>query len=105
MRTFIFVSASLIALAGAAAADPVPAGTSDVERAFGMGWDSFDRPINPATRDANGNRVIVNGRIVAPAEAALRLHDRHSPRYAICADRSLRSHRSDHSDDRNGCAR
>lgn len=63
MRTFIFVSASLIALAGAAAADPVPAGTSDVERAFGMGWDSFDRPINPATRDANGNRVIVNGRI------------------------------------------
>ncbi|MBX3430027.1 MAG: holdfast anchoring protein HfaA [Hyphomonadaceae bacterium] len=28
-----------------------------------MGYDSFDTPINPATRDENGNRTIVNGRI------------------------------------------
>ncbi|MEZ6024353.1 MAG: holdfast anchoring protein HfaA [Hyphomonadaceae bacterium] len=53
----------LAAFATAAAADPIPSGTSDVERAFGMGWDSFDAPINPATRDASGNRVVVNGRI------------------------------------------
>lgn len=49
--------------AGAAFADPIPAGTSDVERPFGMGWESFDAPISAASRDANGNRVIVNGRM------------------------------------------
>ena len=26
-----------------------------------MGWDNFDTPINPSTRDENGNRVIING--------------------------------------------
>jgi holdfast attachment protein HfaA len=61
LRTFIFISALLVA--GPAFADPIPGGTSDVERPFGMGWESFDTPINPSTRDANGNRVIVNGRI------------------------------------------
>jgi holdfast attachment protein HfaA len=28
-----------------------------------MGWEGFETPINPATRDENGNRVIVNGRM------------------------------------------
>lgn len=50
-------------LATPAFADPIPAGTGDVERAFGMNWESFDTPINPSTRDANGNRTIVNGRM------------------------------------------
>lgn len=63
VRTFIITAAALIAFTGAAAADPTPSGTSDVERPFGMGWDNFDTPINPSTRDANGNRVIVNGRM------------------------------------------
>ncbi len=61
MRTFIIISAALIATP--ALADPIPNGTGDVERAFGMNWESFDRPINPSTRDANGNRTIVNGRM------------------------------------------
>jgi holdfast attachment protein HfaA len=51
-----------LCFAGAAAADPIP-GTSDVERPFGMGYDNFDTPINPSSRDENGNRVIVNGRM------------------------------------------
>ena len=63
MRTFIMTSASLLAGAGGAFADPIPNGTSDVERPFGMGWESFDTPINSASRDENGNRVIVNGRM------------------------------------------
>jgi holdfast attachment protein HfaA len=63
VRTFIITSAALLAFAGAAAADPIPSGTGDVERAFGMGWESFDTPINPATRDENGNREIINGRM------------------------------------------
>lgn len=63
MRTFIITTAALIAFTGLASADDVIPGSGDVERAFGMGWESFDTPINPATRDASGNRVIVNGRI------------------------------------------
>jgi holdfast attachment protein HfaA len=61
VRTFIIIGA-MLSISTAAWADPIP-GTSDVERAFGMGWESFDTPINPSSRDANGNRTIVNGRM------------------------------------------
>jgi holdfast attachment protein HfaA len=61
VRTFILISGLL--LATPAFADPIPSGTGDVERAFGMNWESFDTPINPATRDESGNRTIVDGRI------------------------------------------
>ncbi|PZO53327.1 MAG: hypothetical protein DCF16_07195 [Alphaproteobacteria bacterium] len=61
MRTFILIGA-VLSFSTAAYADPIP-GTSDVERAFGMGWDNFDQPINPSTRDESGNRTIVNGRM------------------------------------------
>jgi holdfast attachment protein HfaA len=63
VRTFIITAAAVIAFTSAASADDLIPGGGDVERAFGMGWESFDTPINPATRDASGNRVIVNGRI------------------------------------------
>lgn len=61
MRAFIIIG--VVAFAGAASADPIPGGAGDFSSAFGMGYESFDTPINPATRDANGNRVIVNGRM------------------------------------------
>jgi holdfast attachment protein HfaA len=61
VRTFIMISA--LAFAGAANAEPIPDGAGDFSRGFGMGYDSFDTPINPSTRDENGNRVIVNGRM------------------------------------------
>ena len=61
MRTFIILGA--LAFATTANADPIPSSAGDFERAFGMGWESFDRPIEASTRDANGNRVIVNGRM------------------------------------------
>ncbi len=60
--TFTIAAIGALCVASAAAADPIP-GTSDVERPFGMGYDNFDTPINPSSRDANGNRVIVNGRM------------------------------------------
>lgn len=59
----IMLSAILLGFASAAAADPIPGGAGDFSGAFGMGWESFDTPINPSTRDENGNRVIVNGRM------------------------------------------
>jgi holdfast attachment protein HfaA len=61
VRTFTLLAVAL--LATPAFADPIPSGTGDVERAFGMDWESFDTPIDPATRDENGTRTIVNGRM------------------------------------------
>lgn len=60
MRAFIIINAAVLAFATSASADPIP-GSGDVERPFGMNWESFDTPINPSSRDANGNRTIVNG--------------------------------------------
>jgi holdfast attachment protein HfaA len=60
--TFTLAALASFSIAASAGADPIP-GSSDVERAFGMGWESFDTPINPASRDSSGNRVIVNGRM------------------------------------------
>ena len=62
MRTFILIGA--LAFTGAAHADPVASSAGDFTRGFGTSYgDSFDTPINPSTRDENGNRVIVNGRM------------------------------------------
>ena len=48
MRTFILIGAAALTFSSAAwAQDPFPTSTGDVERAFGMGWESFDTPINP----------------------------------------------------------
>lgn len=60
--TFTMAALGALCLTGAAAAQSAGS-VSDVERPFGMGYESFDTPINPSTRDENGNRVIVNGRM------------------------------------------
>jgi holdfast attachment protein HfaA len=62
VRTLIFISA-IAALSTPAFADPIPNSAGAFERGFGMDGDSFSQPINPSTRDANGNRVIVNGQM------------------------------------------
>lgn len=63
MRTFILIGAVMAAFASPAFADDLIPGAGDVENAFGMGWEGFETPISAGTRDANGNRVIVNGRM------------------------------------------
>lgn len=60
MRTFTFIVV-IAALATPAFADPIPTSSGDFSRGFGMDGDSFSQPINPSTRDANNNRVIING--------------------------------------------
>jgi holdfast attachment protein HfaA len=62
VRLFILATLGVLALAAPASAQ-APESVGDVERAFGMGWDSFDKPIEASTRDANGNRTIINGQI------------------------------------------
>lgn len=37
---------------------------SDFERPFGFGFGEESRPFDPRTRDINGNRLIVDGRII-----------------------------------------
>ena len=62
MRKLVLLTAAFIACADAASADPL-GDDGDFGRAFAMDGDSFDNPVNPSTRDANGNRTIVNGRM------------------------------------------
>jgi holdfast attachment protein HfaA len=59
----LITAAALLGVATTAAADPIPGSVGEVERPFGMGWSSFDSPIEASSRDENGNRVIVNGRM------------------------------------------
>lgn len=61
MRLLVLTAVSF-AFAAPAFADPIANG-GDFSRAFAMDGDSFDRPFEPSTRDANGNRVIINGRM------------------------------------------
>lgn len=53
-----------LALTAPAFAQPSE-GPGDIERGYGMGYDSFDNPISVGTRDENGNRLIVDGRLMA----------------------------------------
>lgn len=62
MRSLVLLTATFLTCAGAANADPL-ADSGDFGRAFAMDGDSFDNPINPSTRDASGNRTIINGRM------------------------------------------
>lgn len=57
------LSAILLSWAAPALAQ-APFSAGEFERGFGMEADSFETPIEPGTRDRNGNRLIVDGRIV-----------------------------------------
>lgn len=61
LRLFTTLCLSAFALASPALADPL-GDSGDFSRAFAM-EETFDRPIETSSRDANGNRVIVNGRM------------------------------------------
>lgn len=63
------VLSSVLGLAAVlAAADPAAAQASDrlgdFENAYGADYGSMERPIEASTRDASGNRLIVNGRMM-----------------------------------------
>jgi len=51
---------SAVAFAGSTAT----AQTADFERPIGFGFGEENRPFEPGTRDINGNRLIVDGRII-----------------------------------------
>jgi holdfast attachment protein HfaA len=51
------------AFAASAAADPVQDRSFIFEQPLGMEFSQWERPFEPGTRDANGNRVVINGRL------------------------------------------
>lgn len=61
----------VLALAALAALSATPAfaqaawSAGEFERGFGMDTDNFDTPITVGTRDGNGNRLVVDGRIMS----------------------------------------
>ncbi|MEM6627924.1 MAG: holdfast anchoring protein HfaA [Pseudomonadota bacterium] len=50
--------------AGAAYANPAARYTDEFQRPFGFAYGDESRPFDAGTRDANGNRVIIDGRMV-----------------------------------------
>jgi holdfast attachment protein HfaA len=52
----------LMAASGASAQEA--SSWSEFNRPIGMGPGEMNRPIDPSTRDANGNRLIVDGKFV-----------------------------------------
>jgi holdfast attachment protein HfaA len=65
VRVYLIAGLIGLLLTSAAHADPFASSSSAFSRGFGMDGDSFNQPINPSTRDANGNRLIVNGQIMS----------------------------------------
>lgn len=59
----VAAAASLTALAHAQS-NPARSFSSEFEQPYGFGPDADSQPIDVGTRDASGNRLIVDGRIV-----------------------------------------
>lgn len=56
--------AALTILTGMAVVPIAASQISDFERPYGFGFGDENRPFDPSTRDRNGNRLIVDGRII-----------------------------------------
>ena len=62
LLSIAFISAGLAA--GAASAQTMTTSASAYETGYGVVRNEFQNPIDPSTRDANGNRVLVDGMMV-----------------------------------------
>ncbi len=54
--------------AGTAQAQSMSASLSSYETGYGMARNEMQNPIDPSTRDANGNRVMLDGEIMTGAD-------------------------------------
>ncbi len=62
LLSIAFVSAGLAA--GAASAQTMTTSAAAYETGYGVVRNEFQNPIDPSTRDANGNRVLIDGMMV-----------------------------------------
>ncbi len=65
-KRLIFASLSMLAVSATATAQSNPSGqyAGEFERPYGFAYGEEERTYNANTRDARGNRVIIDGRIV-----------------------------------------
>ena len=63
LATLVFLAPPAVALAQAAPG-PQGAGIGSLEAGYGGAGRGAAQPFQPSTRDANGNRLVVNGRII-----------------------------------------
>ncbi len=68
VRQFLTPSLAAIASFGPAAHAQSSSSLSEFERPFGFVRGEEDRPFDPGTRDVNGNRLVVDGRIVSSSD-------------------------------------
>ncbi len=60
---------SLLSLpAGAQTANPAPTYSGDFQRPYGWSYGQEAQPFDANTRDANGNRVVLDGRMMTGAD-------------------------------------
>lgn len=64
MNRLLTIALLATASAAPAHADAWGGGVSEYEAYYGVAPGDEDQPIDAGTRDANGNRLIVNGRIM-----------------------------------------
>lgn len=67
IRSFTIAAAGALAVilaASGAANAQTPSRLGDFERPVGFEFGGFDDPIEASTRDPNGNRTVINGRIM-----------------------------------------
>lgn len=57
----LLLACALTAAAGGAAAQSMASSSAQYNAGYGRTPSQETRPVNPSTRDANGNRVIVDG--------------------------------------------
>lgn len=57
-----------LAAAGSASAQSMTASASAYETGYGLTRNQMQNPVDPSTRDANGNRVLVDGMMVTGSD-------------------------------------
>jgi holdfast attachment protein HfaA len=65
LRVTLLIAATLsVAALASAQSNPARSFSSEFEQPYGFGPDADSQPIDVGTRDASGNRLIVDGRII-----------------------------------------
>jgi len=70
MKALTLAAVAAAAIAGPAAAQSMGATSSSFNAGYGRNPGDESRPVDPGTRDANGNRLIVDGIIQTGAGAS-----------------------------------
>jgi len=75
MKHFLPIAFSGLALpaviAGTACAQSMSTSAASFETGYGLTRNQMQHPVDPSTRDANGNRILLDGNIVTGADSSV----------------------------------